>query len=80
MEWYYNHPGTHATADYNQNLFIVPLLKKLMPTYHQISCVPSLTLALMISPYHIGELTPIPDHNTIVHTTSVNEIKHEVQA
>ena len=37
----------------------------------------------MISPYlknrHTGELALIPDHDTIVHTTSVSEITHVVK-
>ena len=75
-EWYYNLTGTWVMADYKQNLFVIPLFKHSVLNYHQIS----LCTVNNISPdditlpknENIAEVAPIPDHDTIVHTASVN--------
>ena len=83
-EWYYNLTGTQATTEHNPNLFIVCLLKifnaKIPPNL--------LCTVINIGPNnitlpknrHIGKLALIPDHDTIVHTASVNETTHAVKS
>ena len=84
MEQYYNLIGTQTTSHCNQILFIALFLKifnaKVPPnplcTVIYIGCH-NVTLP---KNRHIGELAPMPDHDAIVHTASVNEITDVVKS